>query len=193
MSARSCQAWQLALQLASQAAIPVQVAYDGGRGYLIQWGDGPTRDHMSALVTAELARGRYPDLPAAALSPVRGYTARAFAARAAAAHRDGSLASAIAAGVAERQRLGIQPPPWSAWTNEEHAAHDHIEQLLDATPHPDQASDTADEPVITALLHASGGSQYAMLPALLHTRQHAEPDSLPPAGTPPHRQPEQTP
>src|ERR1022692_857750 len=170
MSARSCQAWQLALQLASQAAIPVQVAYDGGRGYLIQWGDGPTRDHMSALVTAELASGRYPDLPAGLLSSSRGYTARAFAARAAAARRDGSLASAIDAGVAERQRLGIQRPRWSAVSDAEHAAHDHIEQLLDATAYPSRAASPADEPVIASLLQASGGSEHAMLTALVQGR-----------------------
>src|ERR1022692_1320573 len=174
MSARSCQAWQLALQLASQAAIPVEVAYDGGRGYLIQWGDGPTTDDMSALVTAELPTGRYPDLPAGLLRSFRGYTARAFAARAAAASRDGSLTTAIDAGAATRRWLGLQRPSWSRLSDAEHDAHHHIEQLLSTTPSPAQPDDPADEPAITALLHASGGSEYTMLPALLQARRPAE-------------------
>src|ERR1022692_4557368 len=169
MSARSCQAWQLALQLASQAAIPVEVAYDGGRGYLIQWGDGPTTDDMSALVTAELATGRYPDLPAGLLRSFRGYTARAFAARAAAASRDGSLTTAIDAGAATRRRLGIPTPSWATLTDAEHDAHHYIEQLLDTTAYPAQADDPADEAVITSLLQASGSNEYKMLPALVQT------------------------
>jgi len=193
VSARSRQAQHLARQLASRAGLPVDVAYDGTRAYLIQWGDGPTADQMSALVTAELATGQYPDLPAALLTSSRGYTARAFAARAAAARRDGSLASAIRAGVATRQRLGIQHPSWSTLSDADCAAHDHIERLLDVTAYPDRADEPADEPVIASLIEASGGNEYAMLPALLQAGHHAKPDNVPAAGISEHGEPEQTP
>jgi hypothetical protein len=175
VSARSRQAQHLARNLGRAAGIGVRVDYDGGRGYLILWGDGPTAEDMSALVTAELASGQYPDLPARLLSSARGYTARAFAARAAAASRDGSLASAIDAGAATRRQFGDYLPSRSVLSDAEHDALRHIEQLLDVTPYPERAADPADEPVITSLLHASGGNEYKMLPALLQTRRNAEP------------------
>jgi hypothetical protein len=187
VSTRSRQAQQLARALTCHAGIPVDVAWDGSREYLIQWGNGPTGEHMSALLAAELAGGQYPDLPPRLLSSFRGYTARAFAARAAAALRDGSLAGAVQAGVAERQRLGIGHPSWSRLSDADHAAHEHIERLLDVTPCPDQASDPADEPVITALIEADGGSEYAMLPALAAPRQRPEPETRMPGAAAPGR------
>jgi hypothetical protein len=167
MSARSRQAQRLARELAAQAGIPVQVDYDGTRAYLIQWGNGPTVDDISGLVTAELSSGKYADLPARILSCSRGYSARAFAARAASARREGTLDLAVQAGAAERKRLGVSRPSRARLSDEELAAHEHIEGLLNATAYPDRADDPADEPVIESLIELSGGNQYAMLPTLV--------------------------
>ncbi len=181
MTTRSRQAQRLARELTQQAGIPVAVAYSDTRHYLIQWGNGPTRDGMRDLVAAELNSGAYPDLPRQMLTWSRGYSARAFAARAAAARRDGRLAQAIEEGAATRRRLGVAQPrrSGSKLSPEELTARQHIEHLLATTPYPDRPTDPADVPVIAALIETSGANEYAMLPALV------APDTTPGPQSPP--------
>ncbi len=70
---------------------------DDTRHYLIQWGNGPTCDGMRDLLAPELDTGGHPDLPRQIFTWSRGYSPRAFAARAAAARRDRGLARAVEA------------------------------------------------------------------------------------------------
>jgi hypothetical protein len=179
VTARSRQAHRLARELTQHAGIPVEVAYSDTRRYLIQWGNGPTRNGMRDIVAAELNSGAYPDLPRQIFTWSRGYSPRAFAARAAAARRDGSLARAVKAGAAERRRLGVNQPSWNRLRPEELAANEHIEHLLATTPYPDRPADPTDEMVIAALIEVSGGNEYAMLPALVAPAAIAGAQSLP--------------
>ena len=169
MTARSRQAQRLARELTQHAGNPVEVAYSDTRHYLIQWGNGPTREGMRDMVAAELNSGAYPDLSRQIFTWSRGYSPRAFAARAAAARRDGSLARAIEEGAATRRRLGVTQPRWSGTklSSEELAACQHIEHLLATTPNPDRPTDPADAPVIATLIETSSSNEYAMLPALV--------------------------
>jgi hypothetical protein len=116
--------------------------------------------------TAELGTGVYPSLPASKLSAFRGTTARAFAARAAAALRTGTLAEAVRAGVAYRVAHDVTPPAWSRLSAADLAAHQHIEDQLESLSYPERPDDPDDEPVIESLLAGSKGNEYAMLPAL---------------------------
>ena len=166
MSARSIQAWKLAQALTAQARVSVRVEFDGPKGYMVQWGNGPTVDAMSGLITAELGTGAYQNLPASKLSAFRGTTARAFASRAAAALRTGTLAQAVRAGVAYREQHDVMPSAWSKLTAADCAAHQHVEDELDRLSYPERPDDPADEPVIESLLAGSKGNEYAMLPAL---------------------------
>lgn len=175
MSNRSRQAQRLAHRLTSPADVLVGVIHQSGHHYLVQWGNGPTMDTMLKQVTEQLATGHYPDLSAGMLSYARGYSARAFAARAAASHRDGTLTRAIRVGVQERARLGISSPSWSALNAEELTAHQYVESLLEKTAHPDRPDTPADEPAIAALIRLSGGNEYAMLPMLV-SRDLLQPD-----------------
>ena len=174
MSARSIQARKLARALSAQTCVPVEVAFDGRKGYLVQWGNGPTVDAMAGRITAELGTGAYPSLPASKLSAFRGTTARAFAARAAAALRTGTLAEAVRAGVAYREQHDVTPPAWSRLSAADCAAHQHIEDELDKLSYPERPDDPDDEPVIEALLAGSKSNEYAMLPALAAAIREAE-------------------
>ena len=181
VTAPSRQAQRLARELTSQTGIPVEIAYSDTRHYLIQWGNGPTREGMRDMVAAELNSGAYPDLSRQIFTWSRGYSAQAFAARAAAARRDGSLAQAIEEGAATRRRLGVTQPRWSGskLSPEELTGRQHIEHLLATTPYPDRPADPTDEMVIAALIEVSGGNEYAMLPALVAPGAIAGAQSLP--------------
>jgi hypothetical protein len=174
VSALSRQAQRLARELTRLTGVDVAVAYDGGQHYLVQWGNGPMAG-MSDFLTAELSTGEYPHLPTRMLSCARGYSAQAFAARAVSARRDGTLVSAIQAGVLEHERLGFTPPSWARLSGEELAAHQYVESLLDETAYPEQPDTPADELFIASLIQLSGGNEYAMLPMLI------SPDSDSPA------------
>jgi hypothetical protein len=167
VSNRSRQAQRLARSLTSLADVLVGVIHEGGHQYLVQWGNGPTMSTMLEHVTEQLATRHYPDLSAPMVRYARGYSARAFAARAVASLRDGTLTSAIRVGVQERARLGISAPSWSQLSAEELTAHQHVEGLLAETSHPDRPNSPTDEPAIAALIRVSGGNEYTMLPTLL--------------------------
>jgi hypothetical protein len=167
VSNRSRQAQRLARRLTSLADVVIEVTHQGRQQYLIQWGNGPTTESMLKQATEELATGRYPDLSTRMLDYARGYSARAFAACAVASQRDGSLTTAIQAGVKERDRLGVTSPRWSHLSAEELIAHQHIERVLEETANPDRSLVPADEPAIEALVRLSNGNEYAMLPALV--------------------------
>ena len=175
MSARSCQAQMVARELTRLTGITVRVVHDGQRQYLVQWTDGPTLDCMHCMAIAQLSGGRYPDLQAGMLTYARGHSARAFAARASAAQRNGSLATAIRRGVLERHRLGITPTLHARLSDQELAAHQYVESLLDQTAYPDRSDDPADEQGIAALIQLSGGNEYAMLPFLVPPGTPADP------------------
>jgi hypothetical protein len=170
VSNRSRQAQRLARRLTSLTGTFVEVVHQSGQQYLVQWGNGPTTDTMVKQVSQELAH--FPYLSARMLRFSRGYSARAFAARAVACQRDGTLAIAVATGVQERHRFGITSPSWSHLSDEELTAHQHIESLIEQTAYPDRADSPADEPAIEALIRVSGGDEFAMLPTLLSPDHH---------------------
>jgi hypothetical protein len=166
MSGRNYQAQMIAHELTRLTGVIVAIAHDGQR-CLLRWTDGPTLDCMRRMTIAQLSGGRYPDLQVWMLTYARRHSARAFAARACAARRNGALASAIRRGVLEHHRLGIKPTPWTRLSDEELAAHQYIEGLLDETAYPDRPDDSADERGIAALIQLSGSNEYAMLPFLI--------------------------
>jgi hypothetical protein len=167
VSNRSRQAQRLASRLTLLANVLVGVTHQSRQQYLVQWGNGPTMNTMLNQVSEQLATGDYPDLSAQMLSYARGFSARAFAARAVASYRDGTLIPAIRAGVQERARLGITSPSWAELSAEELTAHQYIENLLEETAHPDRPNTPADEPAIAALIRLSSGNEYAMVPMLV--------------------------
>ena len=169
---RSRQAFQLGCHLSDVTEVEVTLVYDSGPRWNMSWCDGPTVDQMRAHLAEALAGHHFPDMRDRKLHLHRGESSRAWAARAIASRREGTLAPAVAEGAAWRRahpspyRLGI-----SDLTPEDYALLLHVEQLIRDTPYPDRASAPEDEPLIEQLLAAGGGrgaSEYTMAPILLN-------------------------
>ncbi|MFD5848155.1 hypothetical protein [Streptomyces chartreusis] len=169
---RTRQAGRLAAHLSEVTGVTVSLVYDSGSRWNMSWGDGPTRDQMRAYLTEALAGHHFPDMRDRQLHLHRGTSPRAWAARAIASRREGTLAPAVAEGAAWRRS---HPSPYrlrdSDLTPEDHALLSHVEQLIEATAYPERASVPEDEPLIEQLLAAAGGrgaSEYKMAPILLN-------------------------
>lgn len=145
MSTRSGQARQLARALSAQYEREVEVLHGGQDRWYVQWANGPTWKQMMMSVGPLLAQ--YPLLADRRLTSSRSTSPPAWAARAAAALRDGSLARAVAAYQPSRPVR-----PGDRLTPAEHAALQHVDRLLDETENPDLPDSPVDVPVITRLL-----------------------------------------
>ena len=168
MSARSQQARALARALSAQAGIRVEIRYDRPGEWFAEWSSGPALEQMNELVRQLLSTGRYPDVEGQKLGFSRHCSTAAWAARAVAAHRDGSLAQAVAEGAAYRRGIGAVHPSAGAQRSPEYfALINHVNVLILTTAWPDRPSDPADEPVIERLLQASDGSESRMAELLL--------------------------
>ncbi|MEU8526454.1 hypothetical protein AB0C77_12780 [Streptomyces sp. NPDC048629] len=179
---RSRQAYRLATHLSTVTGVRVELVYDNGPRWNMSWPDGPTREQMRARLDEALSGHQFPDMRDRQLRLHRGTSARAWAARAIASRREGTLAPAVAEGAAWRLTEPPRHAPGSRLTPEDHALLQHVEQLLEVTPHPERPSAPEDEPLIEELLTAAGGrraSEYKMAPILLAA------DRAPAGGQPP--------
>ncbi|GAB2717838.1 hypothetical protein [Kitasatospora kifunensis] len=173
MSQRSAQAFQLGRHLSKLTGVDVQLVYDSGAKWLVLWPDGPTRAQMRDLVATVLAEhpSHFGLMKDREIGTSRMDSTRAWAARAVAARRDGTLAEETAHGVAQRRslgvdriRLGILEP----LTCEYYALTDCVERLVDRTAYPDRPSDPADVPLIEELLAAGKHDEHVMAEILVN-------------------------
>lgn len=179
---RSRQAYQLGTHLSQVTEEQVDLRFDSGAIWLVEWTDGPLHEQMREHVVEALSGHRFPDMRDRTFRYTRHESSRAWAARAIAARRDGTLPRAVTEGAAwRRANLPHRYLPYgSDLTPEDHALLDHVQQLLDTTPYPDRPSAPEDEPLIEQLLAAAGrGAEYAMTRVLLNA------DRAPAAGQPP--------
>ncbi|MDI2129592.1 hypothetical protein [Yinghuangia seranimata] len=179
MSTRAIRMSELADQLTRVTGIQVRVVEDAAAAWTLHWADGPTVARMYPFADAARGGRRTVELSAYRMGFLRHQTPRAWAARAIAAHRDGTLAQAVATGGAAR-RAHPTAPQWEGRdvAPEDHAVLAHVERLFDSTDHPDRADDEADEPSIAALLRLGEHSPERMS-RLLNTPRVA--DTLRPA------------
>ncbi|MFI9155691.1 hypothetical protein [Streptomyces sp. NPDC053367] len=195
---RTRQAARLAAHLSEVTGVRVELVYDNGPRWNMSWPDGPTHDQMRAHLEEALAGHHFPDMRDRQLHLNRGTTARAWAARAIASRREGTLAPAVTEGAAWRrtQLPGWQPLGGDKLTPEDHALLRHVDQLIEATAYPDQASAPEDEPLIEELLAAGSredsygrrsASEFDMARVLLNA------DRAPSAEQPPQLRPLPTP
>jgi hypothetical protein len=167
VSIQSRQAQPLARELSVRAGTRVEIRYYRPGEWVAEWSSGPALEQMGELVTELLSTDRYPDLQGQKLGFSRHCSPAAWAARAIAAYRDGSLAEGVAEGVAYR-RLGAVHPSADVHRSPEYSAlMEHVAILILTTAWPDRPSDPADEPVIERLLQASGGTESRMAELLL--------------------------
>ncbi|MEU2076586.1 hypothetical protein [Streptomyces sp. NPDC013489] len=190
---RSRQAALLARHLFEVTGTTGELVYDTGVRWNLHWTDGPLREEMRAHLDAALAGYRYAEMRDRTIHCSRSYSERAWAARAIASRRQGTLAPAIADGAAHHRALRVQLPRLShqdpSETHEYFALLRHIEELWQVTPYPERASAPEDEPLIEQLLAAgtrtrgdSGFrtvSEYDMAKALLAAEQAPAGDQPP--------------
>lgn len=170
MSTRSAQAHKLAMVLSTAHGVRFEAVYDSG-AWRIDWANGPLYLDVRAQVLAALAGPDYPLLQGRQVNLYRGSDSRAWAARAIAAHRDGSLAKGLKDGRTYRHSR----PAWSDMTDEDLAILGFVERQVENTPYPDRASDPADEPLITQLLESSKNrSEFEMTRTLMNDPAFAE-------------------
>ncbi|MBV6700227.1 hypothetical protein KV557_24510 [Kitasatospora aureofaciens] len=170
---RSTQAFQLGRHLSEKTGVRVELVYDSGARWLVQWPDGPTLDEMRDLVDRTIAAHprHFGLLADRQLSVSRMDSVRAWAARAVAARRDGSLATEVARDVARRRELGLTPPRLGRAEpkrEEYYALLNHIERLVNSTSYPERPDEEADVPVIEQLLTAGRRDEYKMADILVN-------------------------
>lgn len=183
---RSRQAVLLARHLAEVTDVRPELVYDSGVRWNLNWTDGPTREQMRVHLDAALADGyRYAEMRDRTIHCSRSYSERAWAARAIASRREGTLAPAVAEGAAYRRSLGVPLPRMGVQdpseTHEYYALLRHIEELCQVVAYPERASAAEDEPLIEQLLAAGTRknrytgrptlSEYDMAKALLAAEQ----------------------
>lgn len=154
---RSRQAWQLAQHLTKVTGTTVELVYDSGKVWHLSWTDGPVYEEMRAHLDAALAGDRYAEMRDRKTDVFRSHSERAWAARAIAARREGTLATAVTAGAADRRAMGL--PPLRLGTaepesEEYYALLSHVETLSRTTSYPERPSAPEDEPLIKQLLAA---------------------------------------
>lgn len=191
MSTRSQQARALGRELSMRAGTRVDIRYADVGEWLAEWSTGPSLEEMNDLLSRLLSTGRYPTMRGQKLSFSRHCPRSAWAARAVAAYRDGTLAQAIAEGAAYRRGRGIvQPPSGGRGRSPEYfALVEHVGILVMTTSWPERPSDPADEPAIERLLQASGGSESGMAELLLADGPYVLTGEHPPGVIPLHRPP----
>ncbi|MFF8619264.1 hypothetical protein [Streptomyces sp. NPDC015350] len=114
-------------------------------------------DEMRDRLEEALAGHRFTEMRDRKITFLRSESPRAWAARAIAARREGTLGPAVAEGV--RQRAGRELPrlgaPDPRRTPEFYALTYYVDQLTQTTSYPDRASAPEDEPLIEDLLAAA--------------------------------------
>jgi hypothetical protein len=181
MDKRNSQAFRLGRDLSEATGVSVEVAHERADLWCVEWADGPTRDEMRDRVEVALAGPGYPDLGDQNLWCARTRSPRAWASRAIAARRDGSLAREVEATAPHRRRLEKHLPLLLAndtLTSEDYATLACVEALIDKTAYPDRPSAPEDEPLIEQLLAASDGDEFKM-PGILRNADQAP---TPPVG-----------
>ncbi len=130
MTARSRQAHAFAWELPERAGVRATIESTSRGRWLVQWPHGPTVDQMRGLARELLPR--CPDMAEQGLEWARGWAPRAWAARAVAAEREGTLRPAVEQGAAWHRQdpAGI----CSDLTEEAFALLAYVEDLIDTTP-----------------------------------------------------------
>ncbi|MFF8955484.1 hypothetical protein [Streptomyces sp. NPDC014894] len=186
---RSRQAALLARHLSEVADVEVGLYYDTGARWIAMWADGPREEEMRAHLDTALAGYRYVDMRDRTIDFHRSTSERAWAARAVASRREGTLGPAIAEGADYRRSLGVGLPRPGAQgpthTHEYYALLRHVDDLCRGTAYPERPDAPEDEPGIQELLAAgtredphtgrSTRSEYDMAHALLGTGLPAGP------------------
>lgn len=169
MSARSREARVFARELSDLAKVRVEITYERPGEWLVQWGDGPTRDRMFETIRELKASGRYPQMASQRISVSRFTGGRAWAALAIAADREGTLRAKVAASVAYRRANGIgaSVAHYGTLTDADHAVLAIIEDTLEVTDYPDRPAAPEDVPAIERLVAASNDNIYRMAAILL--------------------------
>ena len=96
--------------LSDTTGVRVELSYDSGARWYVEWVDGPTVDQMRDRVTAALASPRYTDLRDRQLSYHRGTTPRAWAGRAISENDTGISDHSFAAA----RNHGCRPKPMAS-------------------------------------------------------------------------------
>ncbi|MFE4382252.1 hypothetical protein [Streptomyces cyaneofuscatus] len=189
---RSRQAALLARHLSEVTDVEVGLYYDTGARWIAMWTDGPLQEEMLAHLGAALAGHQYVDMRDRKIDCHRSTSQRAWAARAIASRREGTLSPAIAEGAALRRSLGVgMPRPGvhgPTHTHEYYALLRHVDDLCRGTAYPERASAPEDEPLIGQLLAAGTRdrahnsrptvSEHDMAPVLLAAEQAPAGDRL---------------
>lgn len=182
---RSRQAVLLARHLSEVTHVEVGLYYDTGARWIAMWADGPRQEEMRAHLDTALAGHRYVDMRDRNIDCHRSTSERAWAARAIASRREGTLGPAIADGAAHRRSLGVGMPrpgvQGPTHPHEYYALLRHVDDLCRETAYPERASAPEDEPLIGQLLAAGTRdsantgrptvSEYDMAAALLAAEQ----------------------
>ncbi|MFI6896127.1 hypothetical protein ACIBM4_18655 [Streptomyces sp. NPDC050256] len=182
---RSRQAALLARHLSEVTGIEVELCYASGARWIAMWADGPRQEEMRVHLDTALAGSGYVDMRDREIDCHRSTSGRAWAARAVASRREGTLGPAIAEGAAHRRSLGVgMPRPGvhgPTHTHEYYALLRYVDDLCRGTAYPERASAPEDEPLIGQLLAAGTGdrantggstvSEYDMATALLAAEQ----------------------
>ncbi|MGW7438502.1 hypothetical protein [Streptomyces sp. NPDC054849] len=144
---RSKQAIRLAEHLSQITAVHVELAHDSGARWVLWWHDGPLREEMLAHLVAALADSdRYAAMRDRRIGCSRSQTRQAWAARAAAARREGVLVSAIAE---IPVRKGEQE------SDEASALWLYVRKLWENTSYPERVGAPEDVPLIEQVVAAS--------------------------------------
>ncbi|MFK0047573.1 hypothetical protein ACIQU4_26425 [Streptomyces sp. NPDC090741] len=144
---RSGQAIHLARHLSQLTAVRVEIAHDSGARWGLQWQDGPRREEMRAHLDAALAADdRYTAMRDRTILCCRSQTRQAWAARAAAARREGVLSSAIADIAVHKDEQE---------SDEANALWQYVRELWENASYPERASAPEDVPLIEQLVAAS--------------------------------------
>jgi hypothetical protein len=168
VSARSREAQALARELSSSTEVRVEITYERPGEWRAHWGDGPTRDQMGTLIDQLQRSGRYPQMASQRINTSRWTSGRAWAARAIAADREGTLRPMVAAGVADRAANPyIVRMTGDRLTPADHALLACIEDVLEVTAYPDRPGAPEDIPAIERLVAAGADSEFRMAPLLL--------------------------
>ncbi|MGW8780881.1 hypothetical protein ACWGNM_22880 [Streptomyces sp. NPDC055796] len=147
---RTRQAIHLARHLSQLTAVRVEIAHDSGARWSLQWQDGPRREEMRAHLEAALAADdRYTAMRDRTIHCFRSQTRQAWAARAAAARREGILSSAIADIADVAVHKGGQE------SDEANALWRYVRELWENASYPERASAPEDVPLIEQLVAAS--------------------------------------
>ncbi|MEV7814392.1 hypothetical protein AB0P05_27265 [Streptomyces flaveolus] len=91
--------------------VEVESVYNAGTEWHLNWTDGPVKTEMDKHLADALAGHLFPDMRDRTIRRWRSTSTRAWAARAIASRRAGTLATAVAEGAALYRSLPMSRPP----------------------------------------------------------------------------------